>query len=241
MEVVMRNWVVISKPVKAGAKGLARYLSYLTSPDHPNHKNKTNIIPLFGNSQNLYKRIIFSVAEKELKTAKKRKGGRPLTSYAQSYVFTLPEGLGINPTKAEWSSITKELINTLMFFTNTSKEEIAKHIFVNIHDEKNPHLNLVVSKIIGGNVKIDLQKKSIITALKKTFNYAVLNTLKVSPSDYQPQTKRSKRYNSDYYHKNHQFINHISRIDEPTPEEKILFKDTSKINKPNSSLGRRFN
>lgn len=85
-------------------------------------------------------------------------------------MFTLPERLGINPTKAEWSYITKELINTLMFFTNTSKEEITKHIFVNINDEKNPHLNLVVSKIISGNVKTELQKKSIITALKKTFN-----------------------------------------------------------------------
>ncbi|MDO6679513.1 hypothetical protein [Shewanella sp. 4_MG-2023] len=237
----MKNWVVISKPIKESAKGLAKYLSYLTSPNHQNHKNKTNIIPLFGNNQNLYKRIIFSVADKELKTAKKRKGGRPISSFAQSYVFILPEGIGTKPTKQEWSYIAKELIHTLIFFTGSSKEDIAKHIFINIHDQKNPHLNLVVSKIINGDVKTELQKKSIVTALKKTFNYAVLNRLKISPSDYQPQTKRNKRYNSDYYHKNDQLINHINRIDEPTPEEKILFKDTSKLNRPNPSLGRKFN
>lgn len=228
----MKNWVVISKPVKEGAKGLAKYLNYLISPDHPNHKNKTNIIPLFSNNESLYKRIIYAVADKELKTAKKRKGGRPLTSYAQSYVFTLPEGIGINPTKAEWSYIAKELIQTLMFFTNTSKEEIAKHIFVNIHDEKNPHLNLVVSKVIDGSVKTELQKKSIVSALKKTFNYAVLKSLKVSPSEYQPQTKRAKRYNSDYYQKNNLFINHISRIESPLSEHKVTYLKKPTANKP---------
>jgi|TARA_B110000211_G_scaffold190777_1_gene217429 hypothetical protein len=158
-------------------------------------------------------------------------------------VFTLPERLGINPTKAEWSYITKELINTLMFFTNTSKEEITKHIFVNINDEKNPHLNLVVSKIISGNVKTELQKKSIITALKKTFNYAVLNSLKISPSDYQPQTKRSKRYNSDYYQKNNLFINHISRIEIPElePEYKLNYSKKATVNKAKLNSRRELN
>ena len=216
----MKNWVVISKPIKEQAKGLAKYLSYLTNPDHKNHKNRTKIIPLFGNNQSLYKRIIFNVADKELKNAKKRKGGRPIASYAQSFVFTLPERVGISPTKQEWAYIAKELIHTLMFFTNTDKDEIAKHVFINIHKQENPHLNLVVSKIIDGNVITELQKKSIVSALKKTFNYAVLNRLKISPHDYQPLTKRNKRYNEDYYQKNKTFINNISSIKtaKPTPE-----------------------
>ncbi len=130
-----------------------------------------------------------------------------------------------------------------MFFTNTSKEEITKHIFVNINDEKNPHLNLVVSKIISGNVKTELQKKSIITALKKTFNYAVLNSLKISPSDYQPQTKRSKRYNSDYYQKNNLFINHISRIEIPElePEYKLNYSKKATVNKAKLNSRRELN
>ena len=100
-------------------------------------------------------------------------------------------------------------------------------------------MNLVVSKIIGGDVKTELQKKSIITALKKTFNYAVLNNFKVSPSDYQPQTKRAKRYNSDYYQKNNLFINHISRIENPLSEHNLNYSKKTTVNKPklNSSRG----
>lgn len=206
----MKNWIVISKPIKDQGKGLAKYLSYLTSSSHKNHKDKTRIIPLFGNNQNLYKRVIYSVADKELKTAKKRKGGRPISSYAQSFVFTLPEGVNISPTKSEWAYIAKEIISTLVQYTDTSKEELAKHIFINIHNQKNPHLNVVVSKIINGNVKTELQKKSIVAALKKTFNYAVLNKLHISPTDYQPQTKRAKRYNTDYYDKNREFIKEMT-------------------------------
>jgi len=232
----MKNWVVISKPIKEQAKGLAKYLSYLTNPDHPNHKNKTQIIPLFGNNQSLYKRTIFNVADKELKAAKKRKGGRPISSYAQSYVFTLPE-MDIKPTKQEWAYIAKELIYTLMFFTDSSKEDIAKHIFINIHDQKNPHLNLVVSKIINGNVKTELQKKSIVSALKKTFNYAVLNSLKISPNEYKPLTKRNKRYNEDYYQKNRKFIKHISRCEDESPSSVVIHHSQQKIqeNKPSNA------
>ena len=95
----------------------------------------------------------------------------------------------------------------------TSKEELAKHIFINIHDQSNPHLNIVVSKIISGNVKIELQKKSIVSALKKTFNYAVLNSLQISPNDYQPQSKRAKRYNTDYYNNNKELIQKITSLE----------------------------
>ena len=236
----MKNWVVISKPVKEKARGLAKYLNYLTNQNHKNHIGKTKIIPLFGNENNLYKRVVYSVAEKELSVANKRKGGRPISSFAQSFVFTLPEELGVNPTKAEWSFIAKELINTLVYFTGVSKEDLAKNIFINIHDQNNPHLNLVISKVINGDVKNDLQKKTVINSLKKAFNLAVFRRFKITPLDYKPKTNRRKRYNSDYFKKNQDFLNQISRVNHPDP--KLVFHQvpTSNSNKMKTVVGRRF-
>ena len=195
----MKNWTVISQPIKQSARGLASYLNYLINAEHKNHKNKTKIIPVFGVTDKLYKRIIYSVAERDLERSKKRKGGRSISSYAQSYVFTLPENLPKHPTLSDWKYISVELLKTIQAFTGVSSEELKKNIFINIHDQKNPHLNLVVSKVMDKSVKTELQKKSIVTALKKTFNFAVMQTIKLSPEDYKPLKKRSKRYNEYQY------------------------------------------
>jgi hypothetical protein len=228
----MKNWIVISKPIKEQAKGLANYLNYLNNPEHPNHKFKTKIIPLFGVADKLYKKIIYSVAERDLVRAKKRNGGRSVCSFAQSYVFTLPDNLTTNPSKSDWKYISKELLKTIKVFTGVSSEELIQNIFVNIHDQKNPHLNIVVSKILDHSVKTELQKKSIISALKKTFNYAVLHRLKISPIDYKPQTKRSKRYNTYYYIKNKSQINDFCEINPKiTHNSVVTLSPRNKINK----------
>ncbi|WP_076419652.1 hypothetical protein [Colwellia sp. UCD-KL20] len=195
----MKNWTVISKPIKEQARGLANYLNYLINTEHKNHKNKTKIIPVFGVADKLYQRIIYSVAERDLERSKKRKGGRAISSYAQSYVFTLPENLPKHPSYSDWKNISVELLKTIQAFTGVSPDELKKNIFINIHDQKNPHLNIVVSKIMDKSVKTELQKKSIVTALKKTFNFAVMQTIKLSPENYKPLKKRSKRYDEYQY------------------------------------------
>ena len=72
----MKNWTVISKPIKENSKGLANYLNYLVDVNHKNHKDKTKIIPIFGNSEKLYKKIVYSVAERDLIRSKKRSFSR---------------------------------------------------------------------------------------------------------------------------------------------------------------------
>jgi len=198
----MKNWTVISKPVKDQNKGLSAYLTYLINADHKNHKSKTKIVSVFGNIDKLYKKIIYAVAERDLTRSKKRKGGRPCQSYAQSYVFTLPENLPKHPSYSDWRYISVELLKTIQAFTGVSSDELKKNIFINFHEQKNPHLNIVVSKVMNKSVQTVLQKKSIVTALKKTFNFAVLATTKLSPDDYVPLKKRSKRYNEYQYQQN---------------------------------------
>lgn len=195
----MKNWTVISKPIKESSKGLANYLNYLVDVNHKNHKNKTTIIPILGNSEKLYKKIVYSVAERDLIRSKKRKGGRTISSYAQSYVFTLPENLPKHPTPEDWKYIAVDLIKTIQKFTNIPFKELKSNIFINLHDQKNPHLNVVVSKVMDKSVKTELQKKSIVSALKKAFNFSVMKRINLSPNDYQPKTKRSKRFNDFVY------------------------------------------
>lgn len=48
-------------------------------------------------------------------------------------------------------------------------------------------------------VKTELQKKSIVSALKKAFNFSVMKRINLSPNDYQPKAKRSKRFNEFIY------------------------------------------
>jgi hypothetical protein len=198
----MKNWCVISKPIKEQSKGLSAYLTYLVNAEHSNHKSKTKIVSVLGNIDKLYKKIIYSVAERDLTRSKKRKGGRPCQSYAQSYVFTLPENLPMHPTYSDWRYISVELLKTIQAFTGASSEELKNNVFINFHDQKNPHLNIVVSKVMHKSVQTVLQKKSIVTALKKTFNFAVLAAIKLSPDDYTPLKKRSKRYNEYQYQQN---------------------------------------
>lgn len=198
----MKNWTVISKPIKESCKGLANYLNYLIDENHKNHKNKTKIIPILGNSEKLYKKIVYSVAERDLIRSKKRKGGRTISSYAQSYVFTLPENLPKHPTPEDWKYIAVDLIKTIQKFTNIPFKELKSNIFINLHDQKNPHLNVVVSKVMDKSVKTELQKKSIVSALKKAFNFSVMKRINLSPNDYQPKTKRSKRFNDFIYRDN---------------------------------------
>jgi len=224
----MKNWTVISKPIKEQARGLANYLNYLINAEHNNHKSKTKIIPVFGVTDKLYQRIIYSVAERDLERSKKRRGGRSISSYAQSYVFTLPENLPKHPTYSDWRYISVELLKTIQAFTGASSEELKNNIFINIHDQKNPHLNIVVSKVMNKSVQTVLQKKSIVTALKKTFNFAVLARINLSPDDYKPLKKRSKRYNEYQYQQKtlldscDDFIKNKISSALPQPEDKEL-------------------
>jgi hypothetical protein len=209
----MKNWTVISKPIKEQSAGLTKYLAYLISHTHENHVAKTTIKPILGDSNKVYKNIINSVAKREYERAKARKGGRSISSYAQSFVFTLPHSIEPKPDILEWKKISKELIKTIISFTGDDVSDLRNNIFINLHEQSNPHLNVVVSKVINEIVINELQQKSIVSALKKTFNYAVLKYLSISPSDYKPKTRRSKRYGKDFYIKNKDVIDELHAID----------------------------
>ncbi|WP_218576004.1 hypothetical protein, partial [Pseudomonas sp. FSL R10-0056] len=78
-----------------------------------------------------------------------KKGGRPVQSYAQSFVFCLPPSVK-KPTTEEWKEITKDIVKEIAKKLEVSLSDLNGKIFANVHDQDNPHLNLVVPRVLNG-------------------------------------------------------------------------------------------
>ncbi|WP_205903768.1 hypothetical protein, partial [Pseudomonas viridiflava] len=78
-----------------------------------------------------------------------KKGGRPVQGYAQSFVFGLPPSVQ-KPTPEQWKSITNDILKELAKKLGIEVTDFKGKIFANVHEQDNPHLNLVVSRIING-------------------------------------------------------------------------------------------
>jgi hypothetical protein len=207
---MLKNWTVVTQPIKQKGVGLLKYLRYLVSDDHKNHKGKTTIKPIFGNIERFYLKTVLNITKQELLTAKRKKGGRGFNSFAQSVCFSLPPDLPVEITLEQWKLISKDIVIELINFLNVSAEEMKDHLFINLHDQDNPHLNMIIGKVINGETRIELQQKSIVRVLKHAFNLSVLKRVGLDHCQYQPATKRKKRYKEDYYQQNKQIINTLS-------------------------------
>lgn len=182
---MIKNWTVTTERLKNKHLGLAEYASYLISPNHKNHKN-TEIKRLFNfvEKDEFVARVIGEIIEFD---SNNKKGGRKVESYAQSFNFVLPKPY--KPTVEQWRSIAKDLIRKV--FTDLKIEgdvnSFAKSLFVNLHDQSNPHINLIVPRIYNGVRLSELDKKALLRALKKEFNKSVLTHCKIDHKDYVPQ------------------------------------------------------
>lgn len=186
-------WTTISKPIKNSSTGLSSYMIYLENPEHKNHKEKTNeIILTFGDSKIFRQSVVKNCAEVDYKNQLAKKGGRPMSSLAQSFVFSLPPGVP-KPTPEQWNKITEVLVWHLCQKFNIPVKHAEKYIFANVHDQSNPHLNLVVCKARNGVVFEELQKKPIIGALKRAFSTSYELQTGYSPSTYKKKAKTPKK------------------------------------------------
>lgn len=206
----MKNWIVISQPVKNGFKGLSEYTNYLVSENHSNHR-MTEILPVHNNNKSFIGYCTGQALKRDLEREKNKKGGRPISSFAQSFVFSLPPGINIEVS--QWNKIAKYLFKGLSQFLSIDIQTLKKATFINIHDQNNQHLNLLVSKVINGKVVREVQRKAINEYLKSRFNEAVLNYVKVDNRDYKPLTKRSTRYNSSFFKSNKDIIFDTTIVD----------------------------
>lgn len=181
----LKNFTVTAKSVKQGKTGLVSYLNYLRSEKATSHAQTKilNVHPKNGDFDKFAKSAVGSAFDLDLQNQKK-KGGRPTASYAVSYCFILPKNT-IRPTPQQWRKIAKDVVKTLQ--EKVPEISSPDHLFLNVHDQDNPHLNLVVQKVVNGQRLRKIDQKALLGAFKSTFNRAVLKHCDFDYKDYQPE------------------------------------------------------
>jgi len=108
-----------------------------------------------------------------------------MQSYAQSFVFSLPPSV-IKPTPEQWKSITSDILKELAKKLDIDINDFKGRVFANVHDQDNPHLNLVVSRVVQGKALKALDQKGTIGVAKKAFNASTLARCGLDVSAYEP-------------------------------------------------------
>lgn len=180
----IKNWFVRSERVKDKHNGIIRYGKYLVDESHPNHTQTSSIIPISGNIDTFIKRVSNEAITLDISNSQK-KGGRPVQSYAQSFVFCLPPSVK-KPTTEEWKEITKDIVKEIAKKLEVSLSDLNGKIFANVHDQDNPHLNLVVPRVLNGKSLKALDQKGTISVAKKAFTAATLAHCGLDVSAYEP-------------------------------------------------------
>jgi hypothetical protein len=182
----IKNWTVIGKGISKGASGAGGYMRYLQNIEHKNHKGKTEaILPIFGDAEKCLTLAVTEGTKKECKNGMQGKGGRPIDTLMQSFVFSLPDTMP-RPTPKQWKDVARDLIIGMADFLEVEPEELARRSFGNVHDEKCPHLNIVIGRIWDGEIKNKLKQRSVLGQFKREFNKAILTHMGVSHLDYVP-------------------------------------------------------
>lgn len=184
----LKNWTVTADSIQKSDAGLISFTKYLEDKNHKNHKDKTeSIMPIFGNAKNLAYTQCKRASDKNLEMRLKRKGGRPVTTFAQSFVLSLPQG--VRPTQQQWKEMIANVIKFSATVIDENIQELMKDTFINVHDNKsNPHLNLLIGKIdSAGRIRKPVTQKKFLTAIKTSFNAAVLKTMGVDYATYTPE------------------------------------------------------
>lgn len=185
----VKNFFVRGESVKYKEKGLFNLLNYLENEQHSNHNEKTEkIVPIHSNREKFYLNTLEKVKKREFDTKKQGKRGRELGSYRFSYCFSFPTD--IKPNEKEIKSILNILLKDFSRAAGIDPGELLENCFINIHYNKNIHINLVVNKVINNQV-IDLSKRKYLTILKKSFNYRNLKVLGLDNNTY--KRKREER------------------------------------------------
>lgn len=216
----VKNFFVRGKPVKFKDKGLFNYLKYLENEEHRNHKGKTEKIErVQSNRKKFYLETMEKVKEKEFDTKNRGKRGREIGSYRFSYCFSFPTD--IKPNEKEIKSILNILLKDFARAAGIDPGELLENCFINLHYNKNIHINLVVNKVINKQV-IDFSKRKYLTILKKSFNYRNLKVLGLDKNDYKPKQKKREFKHSNIYLNN--LINSLNEkynIEEKLENKKI--------------------
>lgn len=193
----IKNWTVTTQRVKKKSEGLSEYASYLVSQKHENHKN-TEIYALFNSEHNSF--INNTIKETIEFDAKNKKGGRKVESFAQSFNFILPPPH--KPTPQQWQKIARDIVETIHTELSISSDltTFGRSCFINVHDQANPHLNMLIPRIFEGQRLADLDRKNVLAKVKLQFNKSVLKHCNIDHTHHKPlRVNTGRRKNAQHY------------------------------------------
>ncbi|HHJ3218802.1 TPA: hypothetical protein ACQJO6_003019 [Vibrio parahaemolyticus] len=194
---MLKNWTVIAEATKSV---IARE-RYLTDTNHKNHRYTEQIINLYGDEKQSLNMIHFCEKYK-FKQAQKRRGGRPPTP-AMEFVLTLPKG--VRPSAKQWRLMLRIVLSDIAKSLNIDVIALAPITRAVIHQQEQntevkgsgDHLHLLIGKFTeDGRYLRDLQRKMVLSQIKRTFNQAVLQEMGIAYSSYtthKPYLGRAKK------------------------------------------------
>ncbi|MCW8335631.1 hypothetical protein [Vibrio paucivorans] len=187
----IKNWYVRNESIKNKAQGCLAYAHYLKDPKHPNHKNKTTIEIIHNSPVNVALLAIEQAYEADLKNQSKGKGGRSISSFMQSFVFSLPDNIELS--SEEWKEISKEILIELAIKMGIEPKLLLKYSSFVLHKQSNTHLNVIISRNIEGkSFQQLLTRPSATNLLKKAFNASVLKC-GYDFKDYKPKRRPNRK------------------------------------------------
>lgn len=192
----IKNWTVTTQRIKNKGDGLAEYASYLVSQKHQNHR-ETNIIPISGSFNSFVNNTIKETLEFDKNN---KKGGRKVESYAQSFNFILPSPH--KPSTESWQKIANDLLKIIHQELEIKAEykKFGSACFLNVHDQTNPHLNMLIPRIFDNERLADLDRKNVLAKLKLQFNQSVLKHCEIDHTHHKPLRKNTgRRKNKQLY------------------------------------------
>ncbi|MDW1463180.1 hypothetical protein R7F07_11935 [Vibrio sp. YT-16] len=191
---MLKNWIVITKPVKNGSDGIIARERYLNSRKHKNHTNTEAILDIVGN-ESTSKRIIVAGEKYRLRSKlKSNRRGRPLSSFAIEFCLTLPKQY--RPTPNQWRAVIAECCRALadhLELSGDDRKTFFNHIRGVCHQQQQTgtrgagdHVHLIVSKVLKDRVLAGLQKKAATKVLKRAFTAATTKHIGLSIDEYKP-------------------------------------------------------
>lgn len=219
----IKNFTVTAEALKGGISGLTDYASYLQSNKPKSHAD-TEILNLFPNHPN-YKEFCDNTIMNVLNVQENnKKGGRAFNSYGTSFVCSLPPTVK-KPTEKEWQEIAKHIVISIHkeifkqddpgLLTKNGKpkrdlryggpiptiNDFAKSLMLNVHNQDNPHLNIIIPAVYGGERLKRADQPATLFSIKNTFSKQALLVAGIDYKKYEPKErnlgKRQKKWQLD--------------------------------------------
>jgi len=205
---MLKNWTVITQPVRLASDGVMMRELYLLNKMHANHKHTESLISIFGCAETSNRIALAGEGFRLNQQIYNRRGGRPLSSYAVEYCLTLPKGY--RPTPQQWQSIITDCSLALAKRCKLNKPEFAQYrqqIRAVLHQQlqegkkgSGDHVHLIVGKVVGNRVLKELQQKKATKLIKQSFNHAVLKHVGIDHQSYQPiEIEKGRRLSTWQY------------------------------------------